>query len=97
MGLIIKALRDGFRRAGIAHNSAGTFYPDDAFTEEQLKALKGEPQLVVIEGVEEPEQDDGDENEGTELEGNGAQTGTTPGASKPKATGTQTGRVRAGK
>ena len=97
MGLIIKALRDGFRRAGIAHTKAGAFYPDGTFTEEQLVALKGEPQLVVIEGVEEPEQDDGDENEGTELEGNGAQTDSAPGAPKSAAVGDKTSRVKASK
>lgn len=97
MGLIIKALRDGFRRAGIAHTKAGTFYPDDTFTEEQLVALKGEPQLVVIEGVEEPEQDDGDENEGSELEGNGTQAGSAPGSQKSATAGAKARGVRASK
>jgi hypothetical protein len=94
MGLIIKALRDGFRRAGIAHTQAGAFYPDDTFTEEQLLALKAEPQLVVIEGVEEPEEEGGDENEDGGLEGDGAQTGSPSGASKSAATGDKTRRVR---
>ena len=85
MALLITALRDGFRRAGIAHSSAGTYHADDAFSEEQLEALRGEPQLIVVEGVEEPEEDDGDESEGGGLEGNGAQTGPTPGAPKSKA------------
>lgn len=97
MGLIIKALRDGFRRAGIAHTKAGTFYPDDRFTEEQLDVLRTEPQLIVIEGVEEPEQDDGDENEGSELEGNGTQAGSAPGAQKSAAAGDKTRRVKASK
>ena len=94
MALLITALRDGFRRAGIAHSSAGTYHADDAFSEEQLEALRGEPQLIVVEGVEEPEQDDGDENEGSELEGNGTQAGSAPGSPKPKAVGAKTRRVR---
>jgi hypothetical protein len=97
MALLIKALRDGFRRAGIAHSSAGTYHADDAFSEEQLEALKGEPQLIVIEGVEEPEQDDGDENEDSGLEGNGAQAGSPVGAQKSAAAGDKTRRVKASK
>ncbi|MCK1791170.1 HI1506-related protein [Pseudomonas violetae] len=96
MALFIRAMRDGFRRAGIAHLSAGTYHADDAFSEEQLEALKGEPQLIVLEGVEEPEEVDGDESEDG-LEGGGTQTGSAPGASKPQATGAKTGRVKASK
>lgn len=55
MGLIIKAVRDGFRRCGIPHYQAGTWHPDGTFTEAQLNELRKEPQLVLIEGVEEPE------------------------------------------
>lgn len=47
--IIITAKADGFRRAGTAHPAAPTEYPDDAFTKEQLKALKAEPMLVVVE------------------------------------------------
>lgn len=93
MALFIRAMRDGFRRAGIAHLSAGTYHADDAFSEEQLEALKGESQLIVLEGVEEPEEVDGDEDEDG-LEGGGTQTGPTPGAPKPKAVGAKTRRVR---
>ena len=95
MALLITALRDGFRRAGIAHSSAGTYHADDAFSEEQLEALRGEPQLIVVEGVEEPEEEDGDESEGGGLEGDGTQTGSTSGAPKPKAVGAKTRSVRA--
>jgi hypothetical protein len=97
MALLIKALRDGFRRAGIAHSSAGIYHADDAFSEEQLEALKGEPQLIVIEGVEEPEQGDGYASEGGGVEGDGTQTGSALGAKKPAATGTKAGRVKAAK
>ncbi|MBN3968543.1 hypothetical protein IMW75_25145 [Pseudomonas gregormendelii] len=96
MALFIKALRDGFRRAGVAHSSAGTYYADDAFSEEQLEALNGEPQLIVLEGVEEPEQGGSDAGEDG-VEGGGTQTGSAPGSSKPQATGAKTGRVKASK
>jgi hypothetical protein len=96
MALLITALRDGFRRAGIAHSSAGTYYPDYAFSEEQLDALRGEPQLIVVEGVEEPKEDDSDESEGSELEGNGAQTSSASGSQKSAAAGAKA-RVRASK
>lgn len=38
---------DGFRRAGVAHPATPTEYQDDAFSEEQLAALKAEPMLTV--------------------------------------------------
>lgn len=47
MTIMIASKRDGFRRCGIAHSSQSTFYPDDFFTEEQLKDLSKEPQLVL--------------------------------------------------
>lgn len=52
MGVIITARRDGFRRGGIAHSAAGTFYPDGALTEDQLKVFRNDPQLVVIDQAE---------------------------------------------
>lgn len=53
MGTLIKATRDGFRRLGIAHSKAGTFYPDGELSESQLAVFRAEPQLVVVEGVQE--------------------------------------------
>lgn len=47
MTIVITAKRDGFRRAGIAHSSKPTRYPDDFFSEEQLKAMLKEPQLTL--------------------------------------------------
>ncbi|OIN43340.1 HI1506-related protein [Pseudomonas costantinii] len=47
MTIIIKAKHNGFRRCGIAHPSQPTKYADDFFTEEQLKALIKEPQLIL--------------------------------------------------
>lgn len=95
MALFIKAVLDGFRRAGIAHSRAGAYYPDDRFSEGELEALKGEPQLIVIEGVEEPEKDGSNENEGVQLEVNGQPTVPAPGKEKPKTTGPKTGPLKA--
>lgn len=53
MGTVIKAKRDGFRRAGIVHLAAGTFYPDGELSESQLAVFRSEPQLLIVEGVQE--------------------------------------------
>jgi len=47
MAIVITAKREGFRRCGIAHPGKPTSYPDDFFTEEQLRALDKEPQLIL--------------------------------------------------
>lgn len=47
MTIVITSKRDGFRRCGMAHPGIPTPYPDDFFTEEQLKALGKEPQLIL--------------------------------------------------
>jgi len=52
MGVIIKAVTDGFRRGGIAHRAKGTWYEDGELSEEQLEAFRKERQLVVIEQAE---------------------------------------------
>ncbi len=56
MGLLITAMAEGFRRAGVAHSTTATYWPDDSFTEEQLQQLRDEPKLVVIEGAQPPEE-----------------------------------------
>ena len=53
MGTVIKASRDGFRRAGLAHYIAGTFYQDGELSERQLGMLRNDPNLLVVEGVQE--------------------------------------------
>ena len=45
----ISSKRDGFRRAGMAHPKGPVEYPDDQFSEEQLKAMKAEAMLTVEE------------------------------------------------
>lgn len=53
MGTIIKAKRDGFRRAGLVHRVAGTYYPDGELSETQLEVLRTDPHLLVVEGAQE--------------------------------------------
>jgi hypothetical protein len=43
----IRSLRDGFRRAGLAHSVAPTEYQDDHFTADELEQLLFEPMLAV--------------------------------------------------
>lgn len=47
MPIRIISSQDNFRRCGIAHSVNPTEYPDDRFTEDELKELKAEPKLVV--------------------------------------------------
>ena len=64
MGIAIKAKRDGYRRAGLDHCVAGTFYEDGDLSEQQLAMLRDDPNLMVVEGVLENtlqfDQDNGD-------------------------------------
>ena len=53
MGIAIKSKRDGYRRAGLAHCVAGTFYEDGDLSEQQLAMLRDDPNLMVAEGVQE--------------------------------------------
>ncbi|MCI5075555.1 HI1506-related protein [Oricola sp.] len=46
-GVRIRSKIDGFRRAGVAHPKDATEYPAGTFSTEQIKVLKGEPNLVV--------------------------------------------------
>ena len=63
MTIIIKAKHNGFRRCGIAHSSQPTKYADDFFTEEQLKALIKEPQLILAHEEDEFDQVQDEPNE----------------------------------
>jgi hypothetical protein len=47
MSIRITSTTPGFRRAGIAHPSGPTTYPDDQFSEAQLSQLNDEPRLVI--------------------------------------------------
>ncbi|RTY72306.1 MULTISPECIES: HI1506-related protein [Pseudomonas fluorescens group] len=64
MTIVITSKHDGFRRCGIAHSSTAARYPDDFFSEAQLRALSKEPQLILAyEGDEfDQVQDRRDEN-----------------------------------
>ena len=39
--------KEGFRRCGVHHPAQTTDYPEGAFTSDQIKVLKGEPNLIV--------------------------------------------------
>jgi hypothetical protein len=45
--VVIRALREGFRRAGVAHSATPVQHADGTFTAGQLAALRAEPMLVV--------------------------------------------------
>lgn len=47
MPIRISSAVNGFRRAGVAHPSGPTVYPDGFFSAEQIKQLKAEPRLAV--------------------------------------------------
>ena len=47
MTIVITSKHNGFRRCGIAHSSTAARYPDDFFSETQLRALSKEPQLIL--------------------------------------------------
>ena len=67
MPIRISAAIHGFRRAGVAHPSTPTVYPDGYFSDEQIRQLKAEPRLAVEFGdFELPDQaDPGDGAAGT--------------------------------
>ncbi len=44
----ISALRDGFRRAGVAHTKEPVDWPAGRWTTDELTALEAEPELVVV-------------------------------------------------
>ena len=50
--IIITSKKEGFRRCGVAHPADATEYPDGFFAPEQIKALREEPMLVVLEAEE---------------------------------------------
>lgn len=45
----ISSAREGFRRCGVAHPRGPVTYPDDHFSPEEMKILKAEPMLTVVE------------------------------------------------
>ena len=47
--IIITSKKDGFRRCGVAHPAAPTEYPEGTFTPDQIKTMRNEPMLVVLE------------------------------------------------
>ncbi|MDH3360637.1 MAG: HI1506-related protein [Desulfobulbaceae bacterium] len=45
--ITITAKKDGVRRLGISHTKKPTKYPDDFFSDHQMKLLEGDENLVV--------------------------------------------------
>ena len=43
----VRALHEGFRRGGVAHSTTAKEYPDGFFTDEQLKQLGEDPNIVI--------------------------------------------------
>ena len=60
MTVFIKSRTHGFRRCGVAHSAEGREFPDDFFSEDQIKILNDDPDIIVIAGVPE---DDGSEKD----------------------------------
>ena len=63
MPLSIVSKKDGFRRCGIPHPLKPTTYPDDRFSDEELKILKAEPMLVVTKISKQEAEDQTEEDE----------------------------------
>lgn len=53
MGVVIKSRTDGFRRAGLVHRVDGVYHQDGDLSEQQLTVLRADPNLLVVEGVQE--------------------------------------------
>lgn len=54
--LIIKSLRDGYRRAGIAFGRAGVIVETDDLTEQQIEAIQGDPNLKTSAAPDEADE-----------------------------------------
>ncbi|MEN6375331.1 MAG: HI1506-related protein [Smithella sp.] len=52
--LRIVSKKTDFRRCGVAFTERPVDYPNNKFTPEQIKVLKAEPMLVVVEIPDEP-------------------------------------------
>ncbi|MCP3944677.1 MAG: hypothetical protein GY710_24810 [Desulfobacteraceae bacterium] len=47
MSVIIRSSKDWFRRCGVAHKKEPVTWPDEQFTNKELKRLKAEPKISV--------------------------------------------------
>lgn len=43
----IRAMKEGFRRAGISFSKEAKTYPEELFTEEQIQQLQDEPMIEI--------------------------------------------------
>ena len=51
MPIFVKSNKDGFRRCGVAHTREGREFADDVFTEEQIKIMNDDPDIMIVSGV----------------------------------------------
>jgi hypothetical protein len=61
-GLRIRAMKDGFRRAGLKHSLAPKDHLLDALTKKQIDALKAEP-LLNVQEVDVPVEEEAGSNQ----------------------------------
>ena len=52
MAYEIRAHRDGYRRAGMAHSTTAQVHPASAFTQAQLEQLQADPRIMIAEVAE---------------------------------------------
>lgn len=78
MPIKIVSKKEGFRRCGVAHPSSPKTYADGFFTPEQVKKLKAEAMLVVMDVDEEPEEtvEEEEKQKGTEEEEDTSEEGS---------------------
>lgn len=55
MKIFVQSKRDGYWRAGVQHLAKGKTFPDGTFTEEQLNALRDDPEITMVAGEVEDE------------------------------------------
>lgn len=85
MPIRISSAINGFRRAGVAHPSEPTVYPDGYFSAKQVEQLKKEPRLAVEFGdfeVEEPDQTDPSTDQAGTVEPDNASSDVNPDTSE---------------
>lgn len=58
MAIRIRSKRNGFRRCGVAHSAEPIDWPDNSWTDEQIKALEAEPMLTVERIPDAPPEDE---------------------------------------
>jgi len=83
MPVFIKSSIDGFRRCGVAHTREGKEFPDGFFTKEQIRSMDDDPDIMIIAGV--PDDDDQGlvDQELIDAANKAIEDGNTTGSGKP--------------